>query len=185
MTPEPTWVDLGLPSGLLWRSANLGAVVPEAAGFYYSWGNTEGHPAGDGYNFSQDVYDTTPGGNLETNIPLENDPAFIALGAGCRMPTSEEHKELNDNCDSVWTTLNGVNGRLFTSRLNGNQIFLPAAGYYDQANRTGFGSLGFYWSSTRISATGAYRFNFNSSGVSAQGQNPRHDGFNIRAVKEA
>ena len=34
------WVDLGLPSGLLWYSVNLGATSPEQYGDYYAWGET-------------------------------------------------------------------------------------------------------------------------------------------------
>lgn len=59
-----------------------------------------------------------------------------------------EFLELRDNCTSEWTTLNGINGLKFTSKTNGNSIFLPAAGdyYYDSITSVGF--TGTYWSSS-------------------------------------
>ena len=47
-----------------------------------------------------------------------------------RMPTLEETKELLDsnNCIWEWTTQNNTNGYRITSKINGNSIFLPAAG---------------------------------------------------------
>ena len=35
------YVDLGLPSGTLWATCNLGASSPEEYGDYYAWGETE------------------------------------------------------------------------------------------------------------------------------------------------
>lgn len=35
------YVDLGLPSGNLWATCNLGASTPEEAGFFYGWGETK------------------------------------------------------------------------------------------------------------------------------------------------
>ena len=35
---EPEFVDLGLPSGTLWCSCNLGANSPEEYGHLYQWG---------------------------------------------------------------------------------------------------------------------------------------------------
>ena len=34
------YVDLGLPSGLLWATCNVGAESPEGWGNYYAWGET-------------------------------------------------------------------------------------------------------------------------------------------------
>ena len=57
-TEAVEWVDLGLPSGLLWAKCNLGATTPEGHGDYYAWGEVQhqhhlrytrqpDHPAGD------------------------------------------------------------------------------------------------------------------------------------------
>ena len=185
MTPEPEWVDLGLPSGLLWAKANLGATRPESDGIYFSWGNTNGHPAGAGYDFSQEVYDTTPAAAIDEDIPLSQDAARAYLGAPWRMPTEVEFKELIDNCTSEWITLNGVYGRLFSSNANGNTLFLPATGAFDGTTLIYRGSNGSYWSSTYYSATGAYNLRISSSNVNPQYNDYRRMGFTVRAVRPA
>ena len=40
------WVDLGLPSGLLWATCNVGANSPEDYGDYFAWGETQPQPKG-------------------------------------------------------------------------------------------------------------------------------------------
>ena len=174
-----------MPSGLLWRKFNLGATRPDSDGVYFSWGNTDGHPAGAGYDFSQEVYDTTPGAAITEDLSLSQDAARAGLGAPWRMPTAAEFQELFDNCTSVWTSLNGVNGRLFTSNVNGKTLFFPAAGYYNGTSINGRRSSGDYWSSTYDSANGARYLNFFISGVNPQSVNNRRFGFSVRAVREA
>ena len=46
--------------------------------------------------------------------------------------------------------MNGVKGRTFTSTINGNSIFLPAAGFRDGVYIGAEGSYGYYWSSSRV-----------------------------------
>jgi len=36
-------IDLGLPSGTLWASCNVGASSPEEYGLYFAWGETQGY----------------------------------------------------------------------------------------------------------------------------------------------
>lgn len=100
------------------------------------------------------------------------------------MPTTAEFQELVDNCTSVWTTLNGVNGRIFTSNTNGKTLFLPAGGFYDGLFLANRGSSGAYWSNKYATANGAYRFGFNSSEISPIGTPARHYGMLVRAVKD-
>lgn len=185
MTPEPEWVDLGLPSGLLWAKANLGATLPESPGVYFSWGNTEGHPVGAGYDFSQAVYNETPAAAITEDLSLVQDAARANLGAPWRMPTAAEYQELVDNCTSVWTSLNGMNGLLFTSNVNGKTLFFPAAGHFSGSSLILRGSSGYYWSSTYNSATYARSLDFNSSDVSPQYDGSRRFGFTVRAVRPA
>ena len=151
-------------------------------GCYVSWGNTDVHAEGSGYDFSQEVYDETDAAAIATDLSLSQDAVRANLGAPWRMPTSAEFKALNDACTSVWTTLNGVNGRLFISNENGNALFFPAAGYYNGTSLSTRGSYGFYWSSTYNSATGARDLVFSSSGVDPQGSYGRSYGFSVRAV---
>ena len=179
------FVDLALPSGLLWCEHNVGASTPYEHGLYFSWGNVTGHAEGSGYDFSDAVYAETPGAALTGNIPVNGtyDLARHNMGAPCRLPTVGEFQELNSNCDSEWTDEDGVAGRRFTSRINGNSIFFPASGSYNGTSLSYRGSIGYYWSSSYYSATNAYYLNFGSSNVSPAYNNSRRYGFTARAVQ--
>ena len=179
------FVDLALPSGLLWADKNIGASTPYEHGLYFSWGNVTGHAEGSGYDFSDAVYAETDGAALTGNIPVNNtyDMARHNLGSPCRLPTVGEFQELNSNCTSEWTDEDGVAGRRFTSNINGNSIFFPASGYYIGTTLYYRGSNGYYWSSSYISATGAYYLSVSSSGVSPANNHDRRYGFSVRAVQ--
>ena len=179
------FVDLALPSGLLWCEHNVGASTPYEHGLYFSWGNVEGHAEGSGYDFSDAVYAQTAGAALTGNIPANNtyDMARHNMGSPSRLPTMGEFVELNNNCDSEWTDADGVAGRRFTSRINGNSIFFPASGYYRGTSLLDRGSFGLYWSSTWYSETNARILNFNSTGVNPQDHYYRRYGFTVRAVQ--
>ena len=179
------FVDLALPSGLLWCEHNIGATSPYEHGLYFSWGNVIGHAEGSGYDFSDAVYAQTPGAALTGNVPVNTtyDAARHNMGAPCRLPTVGEFQELNSNCDSEWTDEDGVAGRRFTSRINGNSIFFPASGDYSGTTLSGRGSGGDYWSSSYISETLACNLYFNSGGVSPAGSYYRRYGFTARAVQ--
>ena len=77
-----------------------------------------------------------------------DDAARQNWGYSWRTPTAAEWTWLRENCTWSWTTLNGVNGMLVTSNVNGNQIFLPAAGTQYYAELQDSGSWGYYWSSS-------------------------------------
>ena len=179
------FVDLALPSGLLWCEHNIGASTPYEHGLYFSWGNVEGHAEGSGYDFSDAVYAQTPGAALTGNIPVNNtyDMARHNMGAPCRLPTMGEFTELNSNCDSEWTDEDGVAGRRFTSRTNGNSIFFPASGNFIGTSLHYRGSNGSYWSSTWDSEANARSLSFNSSYVNPQYNDIRRYGFTARAVQ--
>ena len=179
------FVDLALPSGLLWCEHNVGASTPYEHGLYFSWGNVIGHAEGSGYDFSDAVYAETPGAALTGNVPVNGtyDLARHNMGAPCRLPTVGEFQELNSNCDSEWTDEDGVAGRRFTSRINGNSIFFPASGNYGGTSLNYRGSSGFYWSSSYFSATSAYHLNFYSSSVYPASYSNRRYGFTARAVQ--
>lgn len=126
------FVDLGLPSGTLWAKCNLD--VSQANGFaadetgygsYFSCGNTDGHSGTDGYDFSQTTYDSTSGAALTGDITYLNDAGRKDGGAPWKMPTKDQFGELfnNDYTTNEWTTQNGVNGILITSKTNGNFDF--------------------------------------------------------------
>ena len=136
---EHEYVDLGLPSGLLWATCNVGADTPEGYGDYFSWGETEPK---DFYTFSTYTYSDNP-----TILPSDHDAATANWGEGWRMPTKADFEELYNNTTNSWTQQNGVKGRLFTA-ANGNSLFLPAAGYRNGSSLDEADSRGHYWSSS-------------------------------------
>lgn len=162
---------------------NVGASAPEESGLYFSWGNSPGHAEGSGYDFSQVVYNETPGAAIEANLTLAEDMARQSLGSPWRMPTAAEFQELVDNCTSVWTTQNGVHGWLFTSNLNGNTIFFPAAGYYGGTTIYNRDTDGWYWTSSYYSDENAYYMGFDSSDIATDDIDFRRNGFPVRAVQ--
>lgn len=181
-------VDLALPSGVLWADKNIGATTPYEDGLYFSWGNITGHTGDDGYDFgtgNDGPYASTPGAALTGNIPTNGtyDAARHNMGAPWRMPTVGEFQELNNNCDSEWTDEDGVAGRRFTSRINGNSIFFPASGYRYGTGLHSHGSYGLYWSSSLHSSAYGYGLYFYSTGVNPADDGYRFDGFTVRAVQ--
>lgn len=175
-------VDMGLPSGRLWAKKNVGALTETGSGYYFSWGNLTGHSEGSGYDFSQAKYDTTDAASISANLTLAQDAAHANLGGLFRMPTSAEFQELYDNCTIVWTTMDGVEGRLFTSNVNGNTLFFPAAGYYGGTSLYYRRSRGYYWSSIYNSAAAALGLFFSSSSFNPHDGFNRSYGFSVRAV---
>ena len=148
-------VDLGLPSGTLWADRNVGADAPEAYGDYFAWGETEPKDYYDwdsykwcnGSETTMTKYCTNSScGTVDgkTTLELEDDAAYVNMGSEWRMPTNAEYWELMNNCTTTWTTQNGVNGRKVTGP-NGNSIFLPATGYYDNSDLGWIGIIGYYW----------------------------------------
>ncbi len=202
------YVDLGLPSGIKWATKNLGASKPSNYGDYYAWGETE--PKTEytwaTYKWMQTGYSdknhitkyTFPDGKTEgiwydsdnyfigdgkTTLDPEDDAATVKLGSPWRMPTSDEIKELIDNCTWTWTTLDGKNG-YEVKGTNGNTIFLPAAGCRYGSELYGAGSWGDYWSSSLSTAYSDYarRLYFVSDVHDWYGYY-RYYGFTVRPVR--
>jgi hypothetical protein len=176
------FIDLGLPSGVLWCDRNVGAVSPKDYGLYFSWGNTDGHTDCDGYDF-YDEYDESDGAKIHEDLRSENDAAHKYMGEPCRMPSVEECLELVRNCDSEWVVRNGIKGRMFTSRINGNSVFFPASGGRYGTQLSNRGAYGGYWSSSLHSAPVGYSLYFDSGGVNPANSSSRFYGFSVRAVQ--
>lgn len=171
------YVDLGLPSGLLWATCNVGANSPEDYGDYFAWGETEPKScydkstykwfnAGDGTltKYCTSSYEGSV--DNKTILEPEDDAAYVKWGGSWRIPTYEEQIELRDETAWEWTMQNGANGYKVTGP-NGNSIFLPAAGFRYDSVFDYAGSDGIYWSSSLAYdySFGAYFLVFNSSGV--------------------
>ena len=122
-----------------------------------------------------------------TTILPEDDVALVKWGGNWRIPTLEDIQELLENCTAIWTTQNGVNGCLFTSKKSGftdKSVFLPAVGdrYEDYISNPG--TYGAYWSSDlyTVQPNGAYSLRLEESGASIKDYGHRFRGFAIRPV---
>ena len=143
------YVDLGLASGNLWATCNIGASTPEEYGTYYAWG-ADRFISSTNYASYPGFYITQPLGSYKSYSGDSNyDTAKQVLGGKWVMPNQNDWKELINNCNKEWTTQNGVSGVLVTSPTNGKSIFLPAAGFYSPAAEAykQQGTYGHYWSS--------------------------------------
>lgn len=200
---EPTgdWVDLGLPSGLLWATRNVGASSPEDYGDYFAWAETQPksyydwstyqYSCADNYHSltkycSRSDYGCNGFTDNLTILQPGDDAATANWGGGARTPTKEEWQELVNNCTSFWTTQNGVNGRRFTGP-NGNTLFLPAAGFRWYGELYDAGSYCYYWSSSLHTDYPGYAwgFYFNSGSTRMRSYDYRIDCQSVRAVRSS
>ena len=196
--PVIEWIDLGLPSGLLWATCNVGANAPEENGGYYAWGETTTKAiySWDTYLYSNGDYDKLTKycsnayygyeGYTDTLTTLAacDDVAAAIWGDGARIPTKEEWQELLDYCSARWTHLHGEIGWLFYGS-NGNTIFLPAVGFRFDDWDGNNGANGFYWSSSlnKQLPSSAYYYTFGCHGGSVETGRGRIEGYAIRPVR--
>lgn len=196
------YVDLGLPSGTLWATCNIGASKPEDYGDYFAWGETDPkddydwetykYGNADFYNLtkycsSNDYADFGNNGFTDnlTELQTNDDPATSNWGSGWRTPSKDQWEELLVHTTSQWTTCNGVNGRLFTSKKNGHTLFLPAAGsrfgskLYDAGSDIWYRSRSLYTESPN----GAWGF-LNDGQRCFVDAIDRFQGFSVRPVRQ-
>ncbi len=181
------YVDLGLPSGTLWATCNVGASSPEDYGWYFAWGETTTKSTYDlsaykWWNGSETTFTKYCTSDNKRVLELADDAARANWGGAWRMPTYDEMHELTD-CTWTWTTQDGKNGYRVTGST-GTSIFLPAAGYksYDGGPSLA-GSLGSYWSSSlrTVDPFYAYDLYFNSGNVYTD-YDDRYFGQSVRPV---
>ena len=192
------YVDLGLPSGLLWATCNVGADNPEDYGDYFAWGETmtKNDYSWSTYQYCNGSYNTLTKycnnssygyngftDNLTTLLP-EDDAATANWGSDWRMPTKDDWQELIQNSSITWVSQNGVNGFRFTGS-NGNSVFFPAAGTYNGSNPGIAGNNGFYSSSSlhTDNSNSAWQLYFRSDYYQLGGSYGRYGGHSIRAVR--
>ena len=154
-------VDMGL--SVNWAILNIGANTVLDWGDYFAWGETEpyykpGHAYDNpiypeflkedkhaGYVLSDyfdceyynankySFYKYNNEYNTDT-LELFNDAAHVLWGGEWRMPYEADWYELNNYCLVQDTIYNGVKGKMYTSRINGNELFVPNAGYRESYN---------------------------------------------------
>ena len=193
------WVDLGLPSGTLWATCNVGASKPEEYGDYFAWGETQ--PKSDNiyslsaYRYYDSVYKVytkyclqSDYGTIDNKSELEmsDDAATVNWGSEWQMPSYGQCKELyNSSYTTItWTTMNGKYGMKITSKSNGHSIFVPAAGYRGDTNLNNAGSSGYYWSRSLSTSYNydAYSLYFSSRSIYT-GNDLRYCGRSVRPVR--
>lgn len=186
---HPHMIDLGLPSGTKWACCNVDADHPENQsptyyGGYYAWGELDGNK--DYYDWSTYIYYDESDFELDSDIAgTQFDVAHMKWGGSWVMPSLDQIEELFDNCTYKWTSINGVNGGLFTSKANGGTIFLPAAGRRWQDHLYTAGSSGNYWASTQHPWDSDYAFDlYFDSGTSGWLYYYRYNGRPVRPVSQ-
>ena len=144
-TEVKDYVDLGLPSGLMWRKYNLGANSEYEAGNYYAWAETSPKQEynWDTYKYCVQInaigrYSYTKYNKRDklTVLQPEDDAATANLGNNYRTPTREEWKELLNKCN--WEVVTKTNKNYMNPVVdywkvtgpNGKFIILPSTGYY-------------------------------------------------------
>ena len=199
---EHEYVDLGLPSGTLWATCNIGAENPWDYGDYFAWGETSGYNSGK-TTFSWATYKYCNGsgttltkyctnstyGTIDNKRGLgaEDDAATVNWGTDWQMPSILQFDELINSSYTTtsWTTLGGVYGRMIVSKSNGNRVFLPAAGYRYDASLSNAGSSGGYWSRSLNSSDSRFGCNlhFFSSDIRMNYYDYRYSGRSVRPVR--
>ncbi len=196
------YVDLGLPSGTLWATCNVGAYSPEEYGDYFAWGETKGYNAGK-TDFSWATYQWCNGsynsltkyifvsglGTVDNKdkLDLKDDAAYMNWGPDWCMPNIEQFRELlySSSTSTAWTTKNGVHGYKITSKINGNSIFLPAAGRIYESSLDYADTNGYYWTSIVNGSYNAHFLRFFSVEVSMSYSGRRSDGRSVRPVRRS
>lgn len=169
------YVDLGLPSGTLWATCNVGATAPEEFGYYFAWGEVQRKSE---YNWEtykfvgEEIRLEEDGESFEahsvtkyctdalseyayngltdnlTELQPEDDAATVFWGSNWQTPSFEQWLELlDDNYTTCeWTALFGVAGVKVKSKNNGKSIFIPAAGWRQKTDS--YSGECVYWSRT-------------------------------------
>lgn len=195
------YVDLGLPSGTLWATCNIGAQDATEYGEYFAWGETKPKE-----QYSWATYEYYEGQRPrpdngvyyvvkyigEDISETEYDAATALWGDDWAMPTEEQMHELRRHCWTKWTEENGVKGVRFNGR-NGNSVFFPASGSMAESEDNlayDTGRIGEYWTATLCPIPGypqdclyiAYTLDFDSGAVNINDAFPREGGLPIRPV---
>lgn len=199
------YVDLGLPSGTKWATCNVGANHPKEYGNYFAWGETTGYFEGkrdfsenaykwyDGRHYTKYIfYESSVKNDYISDLQPSDDAASVNWGGKWKMPTRQQWDELYKNCTITWesygSSVKSSNGCRFTSNINGNSIFLPAAGYRWNSSLYFLNTFGDYMSTCVHSGHpyNAYGPSFwhNDSGLSyvAEKEQSRTEGHPVRPV---
>ncbi len=207
------YVDLGLPSGTLWATCNVGAENPWDGGDWFAWGETKPKTDQNGnyrtayswstYKWANSSYhkllkycnDGSFGNNRYTDtltvLEPADDAATVTWGGDWRMPTLDELSELCNECK--WVFVNdyensGKSGYKVCSKASGNSnfIFMPISGYREGSRLYKEGIDAYYWSSmiNEIFPNTAYYIHLDTISPML-GNTDRFYGYSVRPVCSA
>ena len=151
------YVDLGLTSGTLWATTNIGSDSPYKSGDFFAWGETTSKTSSSwsNYKYCNGTYKSLTKYNFDSNygdvdnnfsLDLDDDAAHVNWGGDWVTPSKTQVKELFNECEWQWTSHNDAYGYTIKGR-NGNHIFLPTMGYYS-SDRPIYPMHGGYWTSS-------------------------------------
>ncbi len=203
------YVDLDLPSHVLWATCNVGASSPWEYGLYFAWGETKGYDRNQYHSFDWKNYKWCNGSedsmskyctdasfgivDLKTVLDATDDAAIANWGGGWHMPTEQEMVELIKYCKWKWKRNykgSGVEGLEGTSKRNGAKIFLPANCYKDGSHIDWACYCGHYWVNSLLPSREknlAYNLFIKDVGTSStisSALSLRYLGFGIRPVRD-
>jgi hypothetical protein len=192
--PDDRWVDLGLPSGILWAAYNVGATSPEEYGDYYAWGeiNTKNSYSAENYKYfiqwSDSEYDKIPtykhiGENISgTSYDIA---ASYNNDGTTRMATISDLEELVNYCSIQRETLNSISGYRIIGP-NSNSIFVPSAGSYEDDNNELLGYECYFWIGNTAGNESSYHFSMDEYEDKCIWDDEcyRHLGLPVRPVKD-
>lgn len=180
------YVDLGLPSGRLWATCNIGSNSPSGYGDYFAWGETSTKKlySRDNYTGCKDIKSDELAQFCNGNIigNCNYDAAAKNWGALWELPSRADFGELHKECKWICKSIDGHKGYLITGP-NGNTIFLPMAGLINGDSKAGADSTGYYWVGGIYSYHGTFFiFRFNESVIGGLAGESRYKGLSIRPV---
>jgi hypothetical protein len=172
---------------------NIGAEKETDYGLFFQWGDTVGYDEDSASEYSSTStcpgygdYTTWNNNNLTNNVLNTSvDAAYVHTNGKAKMPTLTQCKELINETNNEWTTIDGVAGRKFTNKSDSSKyIFIPAAGFFYDGKRSSEGLGGNVWSSSLYTSNinNAYGLHLDDSSVGAGGGN-RVYSFSVRGVK--
>ena len=202
------YVDLGLPSGTLWATCNIGADEPYLPGAYYAWGELEEKESylENFKNYKHADYSPNPikfNGKKYTeedgliNLEPEDDVVSELMKGGWHMPTMKQIKELEENVfwDFIKPDDTTMPAYFLGTGVNGKQIIFPITGYYNEKSVDLSDNFSLIWSNELFMKTlnayapcmfaGAFFLdddNYKKASLPKTGKEYRYVGLNVRGV---
>lgn len=188
---RPIGVDLGLPSGLIWASCNVGARFPEDLGYYFAWGETTPKNTYTWNNYRYGTSDSLIKYTDSNGLYLLescDDAATAILGPKWRTPTLNECWELISYTSISEKHIHGVPCCSLTGN-DDNEILIPQWASIIGDTLQDSNSYAHYWTASLSDELTPYMLGWCHAPtyMSPAVHNPdlqRYIGCQIRAVRE-